>query len=111
MCLYREICAQGYTHGASNVMRFFAQLRRDEADGLPAGARQRSEATPTARHVAALFLRCPDDLTTVERTYLARLHRVDDVVARLRPNANIRDDGARARRRALGRLVRRSRRQ
>ncbi len=83
MRLYREICRQGYTYGASNVMRFFAQLRRDEANGLPANERQRTKVTPTptARHVAALFLRRPHDLTAEERDYLARLQRADDTVA------------------------------
>ncbi len=51
MRLYREICGQGYAHGASNVMRFVGQLRRDEAAGQPAGAGARAKAArvPSAR--------------------------------------------------------------
>src|SRR5205085_180606 len=64
MRLYREIREQGYAFGASNVMRFVAQLRRDEAAGQPAGAGRRATAAqaPTARQVAGLFLRRPTDL-------------------------------------------------
>ncbi len=36
MRLYREIRGQGYAYGTSNVMRFVAQLRRDETAGQPA---------------------------------------------------------------------------
>jgi len=69
MRLYREIRVQGYAYGASNVMRFVAQLRRDEAAGRAAGATRRAKAvpTPTARHVAGLFLRRPADLTPEQR--------------------------------------------
>jgi transposase len=83
MRLYREIRAQGYAYGASNVMRFVAQLRRDEADGRPAGASRRAKAapTPTARHVAGLFLRRPADLSPEQRVYLDRLHQADATLA------------------------------
>lgn len=83
MRLYREIRAQGYAHGASNVMRFVAQLRRDEAAGQPAGAAGRARAAPppTARHVAALFLRRQADLQPEERAYLDRLRAADAAVA------------------------------
>ena len=69
MRLYREIGARGYVYGASNVMRFVAQLRRDEADGRPAGVSQRAKAapTPTARHVAGRFLRRLADLKPEQR--------------------------------------------
>jgi len=58
MRLYREIREQGYAHGASNVLRFVAQLRRDEAAGRSAGAETRAKAArvPSARRVAGLFL-------------------------------------------------------
>ncbi len=64
MRLYREIRGQGYAYGASNVMRFVAQLRRDETAGQPAGAGARAKATrvPSARRVAGLFLRRAADL-------------------------------------------------
>ena len=83
MRLYREIRTQGYSHGASNVMRFVAQLRRDEAAGQPAGTGRDAQAprVPTARHVAGLFLRRPADLTPAQRTYLDHLHAADAAVA------------------------------
>jgi transposase len=83
MRLYREICARGYAYGASNVMRFVAQLRRDEADGRPAGVSQRAKAapTPTARHVAGLFLRRLADLKPEQRAYLERVQQADATLA------------------------------
>lgn len=83
MRLYRELRAQGYPHGASTVMRFVAQLRRDEAAGQPAGTRARAAAlpVPTARHVAAVFLRRSEGLTTEEQAYLERLREADPTVA------------------------------
>jgi len=69
MRLYRELRERGYVYGASNVMRFVAQLRRDEAGGRSAGTTRRAKAapTPTARHVAGLFQRRPADLTPEQR--------------------------------------------
>jgi transposase len=83
MRLYREVCGRGYAYGASNVMRFVAQLRRDEAAGRPAGASQRAKATPTptARHVAGLFLRRPADLKPAQRAYLERVQQADPTLA------------------------------
>jgi transposase len=82
MRLYRELRERGYTHGASNVMRFVAQLRREDAVGQPAGtaARARAGPTPTARHVAGLFLRRPETLNEEERGYLTRLLVADAAV-------------------------------
>lgn len=83
MRLYRELRAQGYTAGASNVMRFVAQLRREEAAGQPAGtaARARAGPTPTARHVAGLFLRRPETLDEEERGYLTYVRAADAAIA------------------------------
>jgi len=83
MRLYRELRAQGYPHGASTVMRFVAQLRREEVAGHSAGTRTRTEAVPvpTARHVAALLLRRPEMLTAEEHAYLERLRQADATVA------------------------------
>ncbi len=83
MRLYREIRGQGYAYGASNVMRFVAQLRRDEATDQPAGAARRAQATrvPSARRVAGLFLRRPADLHPEQQAYLDRLHQADTAVA------------------------------
>ncbi len=83
MRLYRELRERGYAHGASNVMRFIAQLRRDEAAGRPIAATHRARAvpTPTARHVAGLFLRRPADLNLEQRAYLARIQQIDATLA------------------------------
>jgi transposase len=83
MRLYRELRAKGYPHGASTVMRFVAQLRREEAAGQPLGTRARTDAVPvpTARHVAALMLRRAEVLTAQEQTYLERLAAADATVA------------------------------
>jgi transposase len=82
MRLYRELRAQGYPHGASTVMRFVAQLRREEAAGQPIGTRARAEAVPvpTARHVAVLFLRRPEGLTAEDQAYLEQLQEADATV-------------------------------
>jgi len=83
MRLYREIRERGYAYGASNVMRFVAQLRRDEAAGRPAGTTRRAKATPTptARHIAGLFLRRPADLQAEQRAYLERVQQADATLA------------------------------
>jgi len=83
MRLYREIREQGYAHGASNVLRFVAQLRRDEAAGRTAGAGTRAKAArgPSARRVAGLFLRRPADLHPEQRAYLDRLGTTDAALA------------------------------
>ena len=83
MRLYRELREQGYAFGASNVMRFVAQLRRDEAAGQPAGAGRRATAAqaPTARQVAGLFLRRPTDLDPEQHAYLDRLQGAHTAVA------------------------------
>jgi transposase len=83
MRLYREIRGQGYAFGASNVMRFVAQLRRDEAAGQPAGASRRATAAqaPTARQVAGLFLRRPADLKPEQQAYLDRLQEAHAALA------------------------------
>jgi len=83
MRLYRELRERGYAYGASNVMRFVAQLRRDEAAGRPAGTTRRAKATPTptARHIAGLFLRGPADLKAEQRAYLERVQQADATLA------------------------------
>ncbi len=83
MRLYREVRERGYAYGASNVMRFVAQLRRDEAAGRPAGTTRRAKATPTptARHIAGLFLRRPADLKAEQRAYLERVQQADATLA------------------------------
>ena len=80
--LYREIRDQGYAYGASNVMRFVAQLRHDEAAGQSAGTGTRAKAAvPSTRRVAGLFLRRPTDLHPDQQGYLDRLQAADAAVA------------------------------
>ncbi len=83
MRLYREIRDQGYASGASNVLRFVAQRRRDEAAGQPAGAGARAKAArvPAARRVAGRFLRRPAALHPEQQAYLDRLHAADAAIA------------------------------
>jgi len=75
MRLYREIEAKGYAYCSSNVSRFVAQLRREEASGqrVAAGAPRTPSRVPTARKVAGLYLRRPEDLKPEEHIYLRRL--------------------------------------
>ena len=83
--LWREIRALGFAHGESNVARFLAPLRRAERDGQPVTPthRRRQRPTPTASHVAGLFLRRPEQLTSEEQHYLDLLIEQDAAVAAL----------------------------
>lgn len=83
--LWREIRAQGFAYGESNVARFLAPLRRATRDGRPVRPthRHRQQPTPTASHVAGLFLRRPEQLTSDEQRYLALLNEQDAHVATL----------------------------
>jgi transposase len=86
MRLFREIRERGYSHGASNVGRLVAELRRNDGLGRRNGERRgtprRSEtAVPSSRHVAALFLRRPEKLSAEQEAYLERLRGLDGVVA------------------------------
>jgi transposase len=64
--LYREIREQGYAHGASNVARLVAELRRAGGGAAAGAAADRTQggvvlpdkaSVPTARQAAALFLK------------------------------------------------------
>lgn len=84
MKLFREVREKGYSHGASNVGRLVAELRRNDGLGSHPGQRRPSgEATaaPSTRHVAALFVRRPEKLTAEQGTYLDRLLASDEAVA------------------------------
>ena len=83
MRLWREIREQGFSYGSSNVFRFLAELRRDEASGRPIDtpARRRTAPVPTARQVAGLFLRRLTDLTGEQQAYLAALREHDVSIA------------------------------
>jgi len=86
MRLFREIRERGYAHGASNVDRLVAELRRNDGLGRRNGERRaapRGSATaaPSTRHVAALFLRRPEELSPEQGAYLDRLRALDGALA------------------------------
>jgi transposase len=81
MKLYREIRDRGYRYGDSNVLRFVAQLRRDDAAGQRVGAgSRRTPRVPTARNVAGLFLRRANDLGADQQAYLKRLTTINNTL-------------------------------
>ncbi len=85
--LYREIREQGYANSEETCARFTAQLRRAEARGKPISsvprARQGSVAglSPTAKNVAALFVRHEEKLDEEQEEYLGRLCEADEALA------------------------------
>jgi transposase len=85
--LYREIREQGYENSEEICARFTAQLRRAEARGKPISsvprARQGSVAglSPTAKNVAALFMRHEEKLDVGQEEYLKRLCDADEALA------------------------------
>lgn len=87
--LYREIREQGYAYGASNVARLVGELRRAGVGG-GGSATDRTQGgvvlpdkaiVPTARQVAALFLKRREKLTADQETYLDRLGTLDKASA------------------------------
>ena len=85
--LYREIREQGYANSEEICARFTAQLRRAEARGKPLSsvprARHGSVAglSPTAKNVAALFMRHEEKLNDEQGEYLKRLCEADEALA------------------------------
>jgi transposase len=85
--LYREIRERGYANSEETCARFIAQLRRAEARGKPISsvprARQGSVAglSPTAKNVAALFMRHEEKLDEEQGEYLERLCEADEALA------------------------------
>jgi transposase len=85
--LYREIRERGYANSEETCARFTAQLRRAEARGKPISsvprARQGSVAglSPTAKNVAALFMRHKEKLDEEQEEYLGRLCEADEALA------------------------------
>jgi transposase len=85
--LYREIREQGYANSEETCARFTAQLRQAEARGKPISsvprARQGSVAglSPTAKNVAALFMRHEEKLSEEQEKYLERLCEADEALA------------------------------
>jgi transposase len=82
MKLCREIRDRGYRYGDSNVLRFVADLRRDEAAGRPVAiGSPRTPRVPAARNVAGVFLRRPKDLESEQKTYLEKLTGTNTALA------------------------------
>ena len=85
--LYREIRERGYRNSEETCARFIAQLRRAEAQGKPISsvprAKQGSIAglSPTAKNVAALFMRHEEKLDEEQEAYLDRLCEADEALA------------------------------
>jgi transposase len=85
--LLREIRERGYSNSERTFIRFTRELRRAEAAGKPPScaprARKGSVAglSPTARNVAALFMRREEKLSEEQREYLGRLCASDGALA------------------------------
>jgi transposase len=85
--LYREIREQGYQNSEEICARFTAQLRRAEARGKPISSVPRARAgsgaglSPTAKNVAALFMRHEEKLDEEQEEYLGRLCEADEALA------------------------------
>ena len=87
--LYREVRERGYAHGASNVARLVAELRRADVggSGSTTGRAQGGvvlpdkTSVPTARQAATLFLKRREKLTADQEAYLDRLSTLDKASA------------------------------
>jgi len=88
--LYGEIRQQGYRNSEETCARFTAQLRRAEARGKPISSVPRARVgsvaglSPTAKNVAALFMRHEEKLTEEQEGYLKRLCEADEALAETR---------------------------
>lgn len=85
--LLREIRERGYSNSERTFIRFTGELRRAEAAGKPPScaprARKGSVAglSPTARNVAALFMRREEKLSEEQKEYLERLCASDEALS------------------------------
>ena len=85
--LYREIREQGYANSEEICARFTAQLRRAEAQGRPLSSVPRARKgcvaglSPSAKNVAALFVRRKEKLSEEQEEYLKRLCDADEALA------------------------------
>ena len=85
--LYREIREQGYRNSEEICAWFISQLRRAEACGKPISSVPRAKAgsvaglSPTAKNVAALFMRHEEKLNQEQEEYLKRLCEADEALA------------------------------
>jgi transposase len=86
--LFREIQEQGYASSRANVARFVTHLRRS-VPVAPVSARVQQRRLllprmrpPSPRHLAALYLRRPADLTDAQRALVTQVGQTDDTLAR-----------------------------
>ncbi|HEV8044080.1 MAG TPA: ISL3 family transposase [Rubrobacter sp.] len=85
--LHQEIREMGYRHSADTVNRLLSSFRHTEGQGkkLPLAPRAKrgsmAGATPTAKNVAALFMRREEMLSEEQKEYLQRLCASDRALA------------------------------
>lgn len=85
--LHQEIREQGYRHSVDTVNRLLSSFRHTEQRGekLPLAPRAKrgsiAGASPTAKNVAALFMRREENLSEEQKEYLRRLCASDASLA------------------------------
>ena len=85
--LLREIRERGYANSERTFIRFTAELRRAEAAGRPPSSTPRATKgsvaglSPTAKSVAALFMRREEKLSEEQKEYLEKLCASDAALA------------------------------
>ena len=79
--LFREIRDQGYCYGASNVFRFLKGVERQHGRALLGADAPPTAPAPSARQVAFLLVRPPDELSDEDRDYLGRLCTSEPAIA------------------------------
>lgn len=85
--LLREIRERGYTNSERTFIRFTGELRRAEAAGKPPSSAPRARKgsvaglSPTAKNVAALFMRREEKLNKEQMKYLGTLCASDEILA------------------------------
>ena len=88
--LLREIRARGYSNSERTFIRFTGEPRRAEAAGKPPSSAPRARKgsvaglSPTAKNVAALFMRREEKLSEEQKAYLGRLCEADGALAEAR---------------------------
>jgi transposase len=84
--LYQEICEQGYSHSIDTVNRVLSNFRYTEEQGKKLRAPRAKKgsiagASPSAKNVAALFVRREEKLNKEQKEYLGRLCASDTALA------------------------------
>jgi transposase len=85
--LLREIRQRGYSNSERTFIRFTSELRRAEAAGKPPSSAPRAKKgsvaglSPTAKNIAALFMRHEEKLSAEQKKYLQRLCASDGALA------------------------------